>query len=392
MRILVLAPHPFYQHRGTPIAVRFLIQALVTQGHEIDVLTYHEGEDIEVPNCTVHRIPSVPGIRNVRPGFSVKKLVCDVLLARACLQMLSKKRYDVVHAVEESGFIALAVKWLFKVPFVYDMDSSLPQQMMERFAFLRLVKWPMEASERLVVRGSAGVVAVCKALEEVARGYDGGKPILRLEDPSLLSIDCDQGDHLDQLIESKGPIAMYVGNLEPYQGVDLLFAGFRHAAAQDPTLQLVVIGGNDDHIEAYRKRAAQWGLEGSIHLIGPRPIAQLGWYLRQADVLVSPRTMGRNTPMKIYSYLDSGVPVLATDLPTHTQVLDTSIAYLVAPNPREFGEGLLELMRNAQLRATLARQARERVQQEFSPEAYHRKLTEFYESMEPVLVPARRAS
>ncbi len=392
MRILVLAPHPFFQHRGTPIAVRFLIRALVTQGHEIDVLTYHEGEDIDVPNCTVHRIPSVPGIRNVRPGFSVKKLVCDVLLAWACLRMLSKKRYDVVHAVEESGFIALVVKWLFKVPFVYDMDSSLPQQMMERFAFLRLVKWPMEASERLVVRGSAGVVAVCKALEEVARGYDGRKPILRLEDPSLLSVDCDQGDRLDQLIEPKGPIAMYVGNLEPYQGVDLLFEGFRHATAQDKTLQLVVIGGNDEHIDAYRQRAAQWGLENSIHLIGPRPIAQLGWYLRQADVLVSPRTLGRNTPMKIYSYLDSGVPVLATDLPTHTQVLDRSIAYLVAPNPRDFGEGLLELMRNAELRATLAKQARERVQQEFSPEAYHRKLTQFYQSMEPVLVPAQRAS
>lgn len=392
MRILILAPHPFFQHRGTPIAVRFLIRALAQQGHEIDVLTYHEGEDIDIPNCTVHRIPRVLGIRNVRPGFSIKKLICDVVLAWTCFGMLSKKRYDVVHAVEESGFIALVVKWLFKVPFVYDMDSSLPQQMMERFAFLRLVKWPMEASERMVVRGSAGVVAVCKALEEVARSYDGRKPILRLEDPSLLSIDCDRGEHLDQLLDPKGPIAMYVGNLEPYQGVDLLFEGFRHAAIQDPSLQLVIIGGNDAHIEAYRKQAAQWGLERSIHLIGPRPITQLGWYLRQADVLVSPRTTGHNTPMKIYSYLDSGVPVLATDLPTHTQVLDSSISYLVAPNPQELGEGLLELMRNAPLRATLAQKARERVQQEFSPEAYYRKLTEFYQSMEPVLVPAQRAS
>ena len=44
--------------------------------------------------------------------------------------------------------------------------------------------------------------------------------------------------------------------------------------------------------------------------------------LLAADVLVSPRLKGLNTPMKIYSYLDSGSAVLATRLRTHTQVLD----------------------------------------------------------------------
>jgi len=46
MRILFLAPHPFYQDRGTPIAVNLMLQALSERGEEVDVLTYHEGRNV----------------------------------------------------------------------------------------------------------------------------------------------------------------------------------------------------------------------------------------------------------------------------------------------------------------------------------------------------------
>ena len=50
------------------------------------------------------------------------------------------------------------------------------------------------------------------------------------------------------------------------------------------------------------------------------------------DILVSPRIRGTNTPLKIYSYLRSGKPIVATDLLTHTQVLSPDVARLVAPD------------------------------------------------------------
>ena len=46
-------------------------------------------------------------------------------------------------------------------------------------------------------------------------------------------------------------------------------------------------------------------------------------------MLVSPRIRGTNTPLKIYSYLRSGKPIVATDLLTHTQVLSPEVARLV---------------------------------------------------------------
>jgi glycosyltransferase involved in cell wall biosynthesis len=106
-------------------------------------------------------------------------------------------------------------------------------------------------------------------------------------------------------------------------------------------------------------------------------------------VLVSPRLKGLNTPMKIYSYLDSGIAVLATRVRTHTQVLNDENAYLVEPEPLALGGGLADLLSDPALRERLARQAKAYVQREFTPEAARRKLDTFYRQMESRVVEAR---
>jgi glycosyltransferase involved in cell wall biosynthesis len=106
-------------------------------------------------------------------------------------------------------------------------------------------------------------------------------------------------------------------------------------------------------------------------------------------VLVSPRLKGLNTPMKIYSYLDSGTAVLATRVRTHTQVLNDENAYLVEPEPLALGGGLADLLSDASLRERLARQAKAYVQREFTPEAAWRKLDTFYRQMESRAVEAK---
>lgn len=389
MHVLLLAPHPFFQDRGTPIAERALVQVLTGQGHQVDLLTFHEGEDIDLPHCRIFRIPRVPGTDGIRPGFSVKKLVCDVVLVWQCARRLRRERYDVVHAVEESAFIALAMKWLFRVPYVFDMDSSMPQQMVDKFAFLRPVRRLMDATEAVAVRQSVGVVAVCKALEDTARRYAPHQTIARVEDISLL----EHGAHCDeQLVDTlgfTGPVVMYVGNLEPYQGIELLLQSFRHTATGVPDAQLVIIGGAKDHIAHYTRMAGELGLAAHVHFAGQRPLAGLAGYLTQAAVLVSPRTQGQNTPMKVYSYLDSGRPLVATRLPTHTQVLDDTIACLAAPEPEAFGTAVADLLQDPERAAALAQQAALRVQAEFSAQAFERKVLAFYAVVERAVTGAR---
>ena len=383
MKILLLAPHPFYQARGTPIAVKTVLEFLSERGHTVDVLTYSEGADVEIPNCTVYRTLRAPGLTNIRAGFSFKKVASDVLMAAACLRMMRRTRYDLVHAVEESAFIASAMRAVSGVPYVYDMDSSLAEQMVETYPALRFVSPALRRMEAVAVRRSIGVLTVCAALEDIALAHDPTKPVGRVEDTTLLA-DGEPASRDGRPLPGTdgGPVAMYVGNLEPYQGIDLLLEGFRHTLRAVPDARLVIVGGREDDIARYRIRAERLEMAPSVVFMGPRPIRLLPSLLAQADVLVSPRLKGLNTPMKIYSYLDSGSAVLATRLRTHTQVLDDGVAYLVEPEPAALGEGLAVLLRDPELRTRLATSAKAYVQREHTPQAARRKLEAFYTTME----------
>jgi glycosyltransferase involved in cell wall biosynthesis len=378
VKILLLAPHPFFQQRGTPIAERMLLEVLSAHGHQVDVLTFPEGEDVTLPGCRILRIPRPPFVRNIRPGFSLKKLACDAVMLAQALVLARRHRYDLIHAVEESAFIALAARKLLGTPYVYDMDSGLARQMSDKFPALLRVRRLLEGSEALAVRGAVGVLAVCKSLEDQARACAPGGLVARIEDVSLLA---DAGDEADDVPQG-GPVLMYVGNLETYQGIDLLVDAFRLAVAEVPDARLAIIGGSETGVAACRARCAALGLGDRVWLAGPRPVERLAAYLRRATVLVSPRIHGDNTPMKVYSYLDSGRPLLATRLPTHTQVLTDELACLVEPTPEAMARGLVNLLRDAGLRERLAATAREYAQRELTREAFGRKVVRFYEAVE----------
>jgi len=185
---------------------------------------------------------------------------------------------------------------------------------------------------------------------------------------------------LRQQLNLKGLVILYVGNLEAYQGINLLLESFALARQQpDLAADLVIIGGQSADIEIYLERAQRLQIAAAVHFLGPRPLQDLAGYLQQADILVSPRIKGKNTPMKLYSYLDSGRAVLATDLPTHTQLLTPQVAYLAAPTPPAFAAGLLRLIKDAALRQQLGAAGRELIATQFSYEVYTRKVNGLFD-------------
>ncbi len=140
MRVLVLAPHPFYQERGTPIAVDLLLRALSERGDEVDLLTFHEGNDRTYDRLRIHRIKPVLRVSNIRPGLSWKKLACDFHLFFKFVSLMRRNRYDLVHAVEEAAFMAFLVRPFFSTPYVYDMDSSMTSQIVDKYPVLKPLK------------------------------------------------------------------------------------------------------------------------------------------------------------------------------------------------------------------------------------------------------------
>lgn len=185
MKILVLAPQPFLEERGTPIAVDMIVRSLSERGHTVSLLTYHLGRDVTYAGVTPHRIPRVPFVRRVRPGFSLAKLVCDVVMFAKAWSLIRRERPDVIHAVEESVFMA----WWFRItrgiPYIYDMDSSLPDQLVEGLPLLRPVHPFLVRLMRPVVRAAMLVAPVCDALAEIVKPF-GPQRVVVLRDVSLL--------------------------------------------------------------------------------------------------------------------------------------------------------------------------------------------------------------
>ena len=381
MKILFLAPHPFFAERGTPIAVRLAIEALSRQGHSIDLLTYHEGQDIEVPGVRLLRISRPPGARNVPIGFSIKKLICDAWLAVAAYRLIFRNRYDVVHGVEESVFIALAGRPFRKFRLVYDMDSLMSDQIAEKWPKAGLLLPILYWFEKLAMRHADLVLPVCEAIAVRAREATAPAKVHLLPDVAFAASETSNGvEDLRAHCSFPAPLALYVGNLEHYQGVGLLLDAMEKLPDAG-RCNLVVIGGTPTMVEDHRRMAVEKGLDGNVRFLGHRPIDNLGNYLRQADILCSPRLKGVNTPMKIYSYMAAGKAILATDIASHTQVLDESCAMLVAPDAQAMADGLGRLIGDIALRNRLGAASAKRAGDEYGLAAFEGRLTRAYATL-----------
>ena len=369
MKILMLAPEPFFQPRGTPISVYFRTMALSDLGHEVDLMTYPLGEDVSFKNLRIFRVRNLLRLKKIKIGPSYAKVPLDALMTLWAGFRIIAKRYDLIFSHEEAALPGVFLSRLGRVPHIYDMHSSLPQQL-ENFEFSHspLLRNAFLGMERFVLQNSHAVIVICKDLLQYVQKKGFGAKAVFLEnfidfadfEPSLFPLDVvwrkkkDIAPHGEKII-------LYAGNFEPYQGIPLLVEAI---ARMTESAVLLIVGGSKREHEIARRQAAALGAGRKLVFIEKVPPSQVSLYISLADVLVSPRLSGTNTPLKIYSFLKSGKPLVATNLWTHTQVLDEKIAVLVAPEPGSLAEGLAFALHSGEA-AARARAAKEMAQNEY---------------------------
>jgi glycosyltransferase involved in cell wall biosynthesis len=372
----MIAPEPFFEPRGTPFSEFHRIRALTDLGHEVDLVTYPFGQDVHMPGLRVFRSLRPPFVRGVKIGPSAAKIPLDVLLAVTALRRGLAGGYDAIHSHEEGGVIGVILSALLRVPHLYDMHSSLPQQL-TNFAFSgsRVLRNVFLAIERLMIRRSCAVIVICPSLEETVRTIDPDARIVLIENAPGSAENAATPDQAAAIraqldVAPSTPIILYTGTFEAYQGLDLLFAAMSLVRIGRPDARLLLAGGKPDQIQRARDLARAEGIEAVTVFAGERPASEMPAYLLAADVLVSPRSRGTNTPLKIYQYLRSGKPIVATRLLTHTQVLTDEIAILTGASPEDFAAGILAALDDPERAAMIGRQARALAETKYSYEAY----------------------
>ncbi len=377
MKILLVAPHPFFQERGTPIAVKLLIETLSELGYSIDLLTFNEGEDIHVENLKIIRIPNLSFLQNIPIGFSPKKIIADVFITFIMLRLLTKNNYDVIHAVEEAIFPAAFFNIFFNKKLVYDMDSSMSDQLIEKWAGLSKFQKLLDGFENWAFEKATIVIPVCKYLADKVKSFLPNKKVFVLED---IAFPPDYSKNKNENIRKdldNSIIALYVGNLEHYQGIDLVLEGIEKVKS-NINYKVIFIGGNKESIENYKIKSQNLKILDKIIFFGKRPLEQLPFLLKQADILLSPRTKGKNTPMKVYSYLASGVPVLATNIGSHTQAMSAKDVKLFDPTPNDFAIAFKELLENELERKKIGEAGKILAEENYSLSSYKKKLQKIY--------------
>jgi glycosyltransferase involved in cell wall biosynthesis len=242
--------------------------------------------------------------------------------------------------------------------------------------------WLAERLERHALRHSAAVITVCESLTRAVRARTPQARVFQVEDPPLVNgADSASADAVRQLRLSlglaAGPVVLYSGNFERYQGVDLLL----DAAARVPEAQFVFMGGEAAEIDELAARARALGAEGRCVFAGKRPPAELPVFLALADMVVSPRRSGVNTPFKVYTYLASGKPLVATRIDTHTQLLDDRLALLVEPEPEALAAGVRAVLADPASARERAARGRALIEREYSEEHFAEKVRQAYDAV-----------
>lgn len=394
-RALVVAPQPFFSPRGTPFSVYYRTAVLAEKGVEIDFLTYGEGQDVDIRGVRIIRIPRFSFLGNVRIGPSPLKLFLDFFVFLWMIGLLSRNKYDFVHAHEESVFLCNLLKPIFNFKMVYDMHSSLPQQLTNfKFTTSQLLIKLFERMENSSLHAAEAVITICPDLYHHVNNIiqDKRKHILienSIFDPvRVVAKTAGKTDGgTPGVTETEGPVELpggrkmvvYVGTLEPYQGIDLLIDAFPRVIAHEPDAHLLIVGGTDDQVIRYREMAVARGLDNHSVFTGRVPQSVAKHYLGLATVIVSPRSEGTNTPLKIYEYLASGIPMVATDIHSHKQVLDEDVAFLVKPEVPSIAQGIVSALTSEEQRKAVSRNARRLYEDRYSRVVYESKMEKLLE-------------
>jgi len=176
-------------------------------------------------------------------------------------------------------------------------------------------------------------------------------------------------------------LILYVGSFAVYQGIDLMFEAMPLTVSRVSGARFVIIGGSPEEIGRRRDWLRQRGIEQAVTFVGRVPPDDLPNYIAAADLLLSPRIAGSNTPLKLLDYFKAGRAILATDNVANRLILDETCSALAPAEAGPFADALVELLNDDAQREQLAATGRRMVEETYNFTEFKRRLNNCYKSL-----------
>jgi glycosyltransferase involved in cell wall biosynthesis len=384
MKILMIAPEPFLTNRGSPLNVYSKIRTLSGLGHDITLLTYPEG--VNVRTLKIIRVPLMPFLRNIPIGPSIHKIVYDILLLLYGLRIILRNEFDVIHAHEIDGATIGAllknacIITRYKPLLYYDMHSVFSEQMQNKGYKIIFLNTLSKYIEKYAYRNSDKLLMISPSFKDRLSEFNQDHKAIFVPDIPALNeetVDLELYNKLKNEIK-EDTVFLYMGNIEKYQGVTLLIQAFKIVEESGGSVALLVVGDRDKDFGTLRKMIRKLKSK-KVYIYSQQPLEKMPTYLKFSDIVFSPRLRGTNIPYKIYPYIRMGKPLIATNIPAHSLILENSKNVLMCEVDRiDMANKMLLLMKDDSLKERIGKGAKELFISSFSPEIYKNKLKNLY--------------
>lgn len=353
MKIALIAPGPIPAQTANSIQVMKMAQALAEQGHTLQVFAAANEANPSWKDLAAHY--------GLTRRFEIRRLPAHPILRRydfafASLRAAHDWGADLIYTrLPQAATLAARRGW----PTVFELHD-LPSGVMGPWLLRRFLR--ASGARRLAVntRYLAG---------EIKRTY-------RLPDRKDFLLVAPNGVDLQRYAKLPNPksarkslglpdnfTAGYSGHLYKGRGIGLIL----ELAQRLPKMHFLLVGGRPEDVAARKGQARRLT---NVHFTGFVPNADLPLYQAACDVLLIPysRQVASSSgvdiapytnPLKMFEYLASGRPVVASDLPILREILNEDNAVIMpVGDVQAWADGLLALQKSARRRAALAKAGR----------------------------------
>jgi glycosyltransferase involved in cell wall biosynthesis len=373
LKVLMIAPTPFFADRGCHMRILGEIRALQNLGYDIVLCTYHIGRDI--PGIKTERIINIPWYKKLEAGSSWHKFYLDVLLFFKSLRVFWREKPDLVHGHLHEGAILghFVRKFSFrKVPLVFDAQGSLTKELIT-YSFFRegsLFQKIFWALERWISRMPEYTVGSNVSVSEFMVG-EMGLPPARVEtviDGVHSDFFLPQGEPDDLRktlhLEPNTPVVIYTGALLKSKGIDYLWQAIPQVVKKDPEVRFVIVGYP---VEESMETVRSLGVDQQCIFVGQVDYFKLPQYLYLANLAVDPKLdEAGEASGKIINYMGAALPIVCFDGVNNRKFLGESGIFAKSGDSVDLAEKIVETLADPEKAQKIGSSNQRRVEEVFS--------------------------
>ncbi len=348
MKILVVAPTPFFSDRGCHIRIYQQMKALQQKGHEVLVVTYGTGNNVS--GVRTARIPKIVR-RNAFFGQPLfQRVIFDVLMIWKVFFTRQIYRPDIIHCYLHSGFLIGYIASFFSArKIIFDCQGSLTQEMQENGWLKKSLSRRIISSVEKFIYRKARVITVSSDTikREIQEQYNADPRKITVI-PDCPPIDISTENKKNQIsptalreqlaVPKNKKLIIYTGVLSKSAGIDIFLEAIKMLTLKRDDFFVLILGYPD--VERYEEAATKLNIQNDVRFLGRIDYFKLPDYLALSDIAVAPKISTTEAHGKIVNYLAAGLPVVCFHSVINEEIGGQYLLYAEHKTPTSLADAL----------------------------------------------------